>query len=332
MHNSQATIVRCISSILSQKNIGRARIIVVDDKSTDNSVGLVKNLMKTHSKADIVLMQFGRTLTRGEARNKGLELVDTPFVAFVDSDIELPDNWASTLLRFVKDNSKNVASADVYPEGYLAHIAQLFNVRYKPLKQDDLIPAHNFICHTSMIRELGGFDPLFVRGEDAELSLRALKKGVRPIRIKEIICHHNEGTTLRKVCGKVFFCGKAGCMLLFKHRSLSVLRMYLGVLGVLASVLLLPPFYVLLTLLGLPMTIFLTLTILSLMGSSLFFCIKRFELKNVRTAFALMLFYSFLAILFSLGFLSQIPGGLKVSLDSDKQRISANSLSVPHYT
>jgi glycosyltransferase involved in cell wall biosynthesis len=86
MYNSQATIDRCIKSVLNQTYDCVKEIIVVDDGSTDNGYEIVKELSIDESRIFLVKKENGGAAA---ARNTGLKLATGEYIAFLDSD----DKW-----------------------------------------------------------------------------------------------------------------------------------------------------------------------------------------------------------------------------------------------
>ena len=84
VHNSSKYIQECINSVINQtyKNL---EIIVIDDKSTDNSVEIIKSIRDKRIKSIELKENVGAAL----ARNKGIELSTGDYICFLDSD----DYW-----------------------------------------------------------------------------------------------------------------------------------------------------------------------------------------------------------------------------------------------
>ena len=81
LFNRAATIAEAIESILRQ-TVSAKEIIVVDDGSTDNSVGVVKNMASPLVKVLVSERNLGATA----ARNRGAAVATGRWIAFLDSD------------------------------------------------------------------------------------------------------------------------------------------------------------------------------------------------------------------------------------------------------
>jgi len=85
--NSEPTLERCLDSIF--ENVPVKNMIVVDGFSTDRTL---KILRKYHEKHHNIVIVFDKG-TRATGRQKGIELVNTDWFMFVDSDIMLCKDW-----------------------------------------------------------------------------------------------------------------------------------------------------------------------------------------------------------------------------------------------
>jgi len=88
--NRAGLITRALDSVRTQ-NRPPAKIIVVDDGSTDGTPDVVRSWAAEHS-FPVTVEVLARNAGPAAARNRGIELAETEFVAFLDSDDEhLPD-------------------------------------------------------------------------------------------------------------------------------------------------------------------------------------------------------------------------------------------------
>src|SRR5262245_54388400 len=87
-YNEAALIGRCIASI--RRECPGAAIIAIDNNSTDGTDSVARSAGAT------VAYETRRGITC--ARQRGLELAETKWVAFIDADTELPTGWLSEFL------------------------------------------------------------------------------------------------------------------------------------------------------------------------------------------------------------------------------------------
>lgn len=97
-YNYEKYIIKTLESIKNQtyENI---EIIVVDDKSSDNSVELIKKFIDKNKDLPMKLIEHSENKGQMAAIQTGLALASGQFVSFIDSDDILIPDYAKTLLR-----------------------------------------------------------------------------------------------------------------------------------------------------------------------------------------------------------------------------------------
>ena len=95
VYNVEKYLGDCLDSLLSQTVVDH-KIVVVNDGTNDSSGEIAKNYAATYPELIQYVEQENKGL--GAARNTGLELVDTEYVTFLDSD----DWWDSLFVEKVK--------------------------------------------------------------------------------------------------------------------------------------------------------------------------------------------------------------------------------------
>jgi len=95
VHNSAATLLECVTSLLNQsyKNI---EIIAIDDFSSDNSRSILNSLKRTDNRLKIHknVKRYGVSVTL----NRMVKLVKGSFIAFMDTDdISSPNRLKKTV-------------------------------------------------------------------------------------------------------------------------------------------------------------------------------------------------------------------------------------------
>lgn len=104
-YQAEKTIKRTIDSILNQID-NRYKIIIVNDGSTDNTEDICIKYRDSYPKKITYIYQKNRGL--GNARNTGIENVNTEYMAFLDSDDWLMPNFVDTVLRNCDKNQAEI--------------------------------------------------------------------------------------------------------------------------------------------------------------------------------------------------------------------------------
>ena len=97
VYNVEKTLRRCIASIVRQ-NVDSMEIIMVNDGSTDGSLGVAEDIIKEHDCVTLISQKNGGL---SDARNTGIEACTGDYITFVDSDDWLMDNTYAPLLRIM---------------------------------------------------------------------------------------------------------------------------------------------------------------------------------------------------------------------------------------
>lgn len=99
--NAQAYISNCIDSILIQRNHSyEIEILIIDDCSSDNTLGKVKRLHQKHK--EIRFFKTNMNSGPGVARNIGISHSTGDWIMFVDCDDQLNNNALKTINNYIK--------------------------------------------------------------------------------------------------------------------------------------------------------------------------------------------------------------------------------------
>jgi glycosyltransferase involved in cell wall biosynthesis len=180
VHNGSDTVAEAIESVLAQ-SFTNFEFIIIDDGSTDSSPGIIAQYAEKDPRIRVISQQ-NEGLTR--ALNRGLETCSAPFVARADADDRsLPERLARQV-RFMEEHP------DVVLVGSGVHLLNVQREIYQTVlaPQDDdsvrrAMRKRNIFFHSAVmmraevVRELGGYDPDFIRSQDYDLWLRLLDLG-----------------------------------------------------------------------------------------------------------------------------------------------------------
>lgn len=130
LYNDEIYLERTLQSVVSQ-SLKEIEIIIVDDCSTDNSVGIVEKFMKRDAR--IKLIRHDSNRGGGAARNTGMPYAKGEYLSFLDSDDYFYPNMLEEAYRRSKDVEADICVFNVkYAEGHTP--AMNFNKGYIPKK------------------------------------------------------------------------------------------------------------------------------------------------------------------------------------------------------
>ncbi|MEN3036863.1 MAG: glycosyltransferase family 2 protein [Candidatus Methanosuratincola petrocarbonis] len=110
-HNSSEFISQTIDSVLAQK-YENWEMILVDDRSTDNTVQIIEDYMKRDSR--IRLIKLEKNCGPAVARNRAIEEARGRYIAFLDSDdIWLPEKLEKQI-NFMSENDVSLCYSSYY--------------------------------------------------------------------------------------------------------------------------------------------------------------------------------------------------------------------------
>ncbi len=191
--NEGERLRRCIRSMPG----GLAALVYVDSGSTDGSVEFARK-----SGAEVVALDMSTAFTAARARNAGLDrlLALHPalrYVQFVDGDCELAEGWLGVAHAALATDPKLAVVCGRRRE--LAPQASPYN-RLCDMEWDTPVGeaeacGGDALMRLSALREVGGYDPSLIAGEEPELCLRLRRSGHRVLRIEHEMTRHDAAMT-----------------------------------------------------------------------------------------------------------------------------------------
>jgi GT2 family glycosyltransferase len=169
----------------------------------DNSDNFYPSMLTTN------VIKPGANLGFGSACNLGASRSNTPFILFLNPDVQINSDVIEGLLNTFSKEKRGiwgplVVERDFYTGLYVGGKFGLLYLRKKylieKLKADDLNPI--FICGACMMTtklffdEIGGFDEkIFLYAEDLDICLRATKVKGHLCILKKYEVQHKSGTS-----------------------------------------------------------------------------------------------------------------------------------------
>ena len=198
--NARDTIARAIASAFRQ-DWPEIELVLVDDHSTDGSLDLIKDLIKSDNRARLIC--HTTNLGVAAARNTITDHAQGEFIAFFDDDDESAASRVAKQVFVLTEHEKHSAKRLVacyaggerlYPNGYRVDapaIGMVGPIPHGPEVADYLlvfrrrpgwfygagVPACALLARRSTIQNLGGFDPKQRRLEDVDFAIRLALAG-----------------------------------------------------------------------------------------------------------------------------------------------------------
>lgn len=210
-YNSAVHITALIESICNQNNKEDFEIIVIDNKSLDDTVKKTKTLISKNKDKELILKLVENKNNAGFAAgiNKGVKYAQGKYVLFINPDARWKKGKVSDMTkileanpevsivggRMVKNNGMVEKSAGKFFDLKSSFLIALgldenLGIRFSPNKTSrvDFVSGGFMMVRRSAFEELGGFDEnLFMYVEDMEFCYRAKKAGY-----KTYFCHDAE--------------------------------------------------------------------------------------------------------------------------------------------
>lgn len=178
IYNEGATIENFLNSILNQSK-KPDEIIIVDGGSTDQTIPLMKNVMKKFIKNKITFTYLIKKGNRSVGRNEAIKHATGEIIVCSDAGNVLDKNWVKNITEPFKDKKVGVVAG--YYEGLAENVFQKCLIPYvlvMPDKTDpnNFLPATRSVAFTKAIWEkVGGFDERLSHNEDYAFA-KALQK------------------------------------------------------------------------------------------------------------------------------------------------------------
>jgi GT2 family glycosyltransferase len=166
---------RCLQSVLPNC----PHVAYVDSGSTDGSAEFAKA-----EGAEVVVLDTGAPFTAARARNAGLQRVlaampGTAFIQFVDGDCEIEDGWLAEARAYLSAHP-DVAVVfgrrrERFPDASIYNL--ICDLEWQAPRGKALYCGGDAMFRVDALRQVGGYRPDLIAGEEPELCVRLRQKG-----------------------------------------------------------------------------------------------------------------------------------------------------------
>jgi glycosyltransferase involved in cell wall biosynthesis len=195
-YNAEPTIDDCLRSLLELNYPPeKLELLVVDNGSRDGTADAVRR----HS--DRVRLLTEPTRGAGAARNTGIVRAQGEVISFTDADCVVDREWLRLLLMPLSDPAVGIAGGTILAmpgANRVERFGERIHDHRKSIEvfRPPYVITMSWASRRDVLRELGGFDEGFRRGQDVELSYRLAEAGYTVAFVPQAVVHHRNERTL----------------------------------------------------------------------------------------------------------------------------------------
>ncbi len=216
-YRSPQDTVRCVHALRKQSIADQLEIIVVDNHSEDDSIGVIRNRLAKLPSVHII--ETSQNLGYGQGNGFGTRFAQGQYILITNPDHELEPRGLVQLIHTMEEDASIgiIAPKLVHEDGSRRDSARAFptllDVFIKRTKLATLFPLrmHRYLQHDldlskpadtdwvvgavllmrrELFARLGGFDPrFFLFFEDADLCRRIRSEGLRVVYDPQVTAH-----------------------------------------------------------------------------------------------------------------------------------------------
>lgn len=188
VYNSSKYIKECLDSVIKQtyKNL---EIILVDDKSSDNSIEIIKS----YNDKRIKLIELENNVGAAISRNKGIEASTGDYLCFLDSDDFWKLNKIEKQIKFIKNREFIYAGYTYYKRGKTHNVKVPKHIDYKESLKNTTIFTSTVMFNMNKLKKEDIYMPDIKRGQDQATWWKVLKKGITAYGIDEVLAFYRVG-------------------------------------------------------------------------------------------------------------------------------------------
>lgn len=214
-YNGSSLLRECLDSLIATE-YPSFEIIVVDNNSSDNSAGMIKEHYPTCK-----LIQLPENRGFAVGNNIGASYSTGEYLVFLNNDTAVKPDWLKELIHVMeKDRSVAIAQSmllrssesDVDSSGdFATRFGRTYNSKRQGFVDSrEILSARGaaMAIRKSIFEELGGFDKdYFISFEDVELGWKAWICGYKVVMVPSSIVYHKSGSTGSKMSTMMTFHG-----------------------------------------------------------------------------------------------------------------------------
>ena len=211
VYNAYDFVKECVESVLKNTDFSAARLILINDKSSDERIGPLLEKYAKKNPGNIIFIENEENLGFVKTANKGMRYSQND-VVLLNSDAKVSERWLEKMMRCADEDEKIATVTPLsnnktpvrlpeifrergYPEGFtfekMASLVENCSMRLYP----DIPSAHGFcmLIKREAIEAVGYFDEEnFGKGygEENDFCFRCFRKGFRHVLCDDVYVLH----------------------------------------------------------------------------------------------------------------------------------------------
>lgn len=189
-YNRAQILQDCLYSLVQQTaSASSYKVLIINNNSSDNTQEIINNFTQKHSNFTSIL-EPKQGLSH--ARNRGFKEVQTEWIAYIDDDVKVHENYVKRALWTIENHSFDCFGGMQYgwfKFGQPKWLKSNFGTRSMLLRKvgilsQGMLSGGNMLMKTSILEAVGGFDTNLgmngnnvAYGEDDYLILKLREKG-----------------------------------------------------------------------------------------------------------------------------------------------------------
>jgi glycosyltransferase involved in cell wall biosynthesis len=189
--NEGCRLQNSIHSLLNQ--VDSKYVVYVDSGSSDKSPDYAEKLG-----IKVIYLDNSLPFSAARSRNNGAQTLlalypDLEYIQFIDGDCELASRWIMRAQSMLAANPKLAIVCgrrwEKFPNKSIYN--KLCNIEWNTPIGETKYCGGDFMIRVSAFKEVGGFNPAIVAGEEPELCVRLRKKGWKILHINADMTFHD---------------------------------------------------------------------------------------------------------------------------------------------
>lgn len=206
----EESLEKCLDSINSQ-NYPRKEVIVVNDNGAESIKELIDDKFPK-----VKLISLPNNYGHAEASNIGFETAKGEYVAFLDDDSTLEENWTEKLVNKFQTSNKKVGVLE--PKLIDQRDGEITNIRYSKEEELTKFTSAGVLAKKEALKEAGYYDEdFFIYKDDYDLAANILKSDYKILAFPEATTYHSYDPNIKPSSFEFFYATRNQLWFYWKH-------------------------------------------------------------------------------------------------------------------